>query len=368
MKCPACERELRPSQVNGVQIGTCRECFGSFCYADFLRVPVKLALPANGPLRCPACRARMLRGTMFKGRLKLDRCPECAGVWFEAYEIGNFREYAGTEPIGAPEDGTAPVKRIDPEPAPAGAFPWTVAGGLVGFSALYAIVIQPGDNPLTACHRELTGLLLPKLMAFSKGFFQLTFPALSTNFPPPGAFFKAVLDAERIVLWSAIALLAAYSLNRVLAWALPAEELLPGSPPAGWGRHKYVPADFHADADYTACAVAAKNFVAVGEKAALLAKLSGHCLPTVWLEAYRDTPLPMLRVMAFTAAAVPLVSYLFAGGRGASTISFLLLMGFAGMLLGFLLSCFIFAPILARLNRRARLKLIARWEGRHGTL
>jgi hypothetical protein len=310
----------------------------------------------------------MMRGTMFRGRLKLDRCPECAGVWFGAYEIGNFREYSGTEPIGVPEDTTAPVKRIDALPAPDDAFPWTAIGGLAVVSGLYAIVLQPGDNPLTAYHRELVGLLSPKLLTFSERFLQLKLTVLSERLLRPGALLEAALEAERFVLWSVLAILAAYILNRILAWTLPAEELFPGSPPAGWGRHKHLKAKFRADEDYAACARAAKNFVAAGEKDALLKNLSGQSLPTGWLEAYGDTPLRMLRVMGITAAVIQLTYFLLAGEKGGSVISSLLLLGFAGILLGFFISCFIVAPFLAYTNRRARLRLITEWEGRRGTL
>lgn len=351
MKCPVCDCDLRHWKVNGAEIGSCWKCFGSFCPSDSMLVPVHLALPVRGALSCPACRTRMLRGTMFKRHLTLEKCPECAGVWFKAYEIDNLREYAGTEPIGAPEDGAAKPVRIEAESAPDDAFPRNTAAILAVVCVLYAFVIQRWDDPLAPYHRDLVWLLgVLRLMASPERSFQ------------PGA-----LSEERVFLWFAIAMLSAYVLKRILAWALPAEKRFPGTPPVGWGRHIHIPAKLHADEDYVACARAAKDFVAAGKKEVLLMKLSGHSLPTRWLEVYQDKPLRMLRTMTVTTAAVPFASYLLVGGRGVSAIPFLLLMGFAGMLLGFLLSCFLFAPILARMNRRARLKLISQWEGRRET-
>ncbi|HAH05743.1 MAG TPA: hypothetical protein DCM05_04320 [Elusimicrobia bacterium] len=353
MKCPVCGCDLLASTVNGVRIEGCMRCFGSFSPAASLRKPVKLALPLTGPLRCPVCRKRMVRGRLFKGRLTLDRCSTCAGVWFDEYEIDKLRELSGDEPIGAPGESASPAKGNGAKPAIGRLLPLIALGTLAGVCVLYALLLRLGGDAFPSYHRALTGRL----------------PLVSSASPErslqPDAILRTVLEAEAIVLWSVIAILAAYLLTRLLAWALPVEERSQGAPPNGWGRHHHVPAEFHADEKFTACLRAARAFVELGEKNALSMEFSSQGLPTRWLEAYHDrTILPAW--VALSTTTLLLGCYLAAGGEMPTGFG-LILVGAAGALPGLLLSYFIIDPYLARSNKRARLRLIARWEGRVGT-
>src|SRR5579885_4578 len=70
-------------------------------------------------MRCPRCR-EALAGAVEQvpaGRVELDYCPQCRGVWFDASELaallrlGNARAFAGDSPLLGP---AAPALRSCP--------------------------------------------------------------------------------------------------------------------------------------------------------------------------------------------------------------------------------------------------------------
>ncbi len=79
MKCPTCDHNMIPSQVDKIEIDMCTNCGGTwFDTEEFEEL--------FGTMRCPLCRRvmvmRELRGVEY------DFCTSCGSVWLDQGELG----------------------------------------------------------------------------------------------------------------------------------------------------------------------------------------------------------------------------------------------------------------------------------------
>jgi predicted Zn finger-like uncharacterized protein len=139
LTCPQCAapmKEVRAEAKTGymVLLDQCSQCGGIWCdrwelypvtEAAAARIDAadKEALhqatpPADERLKCPRCRARMFR---FRDRTlpadaRIERCPNCDGMWLNRGELRRFKERgtlaAGDAPAHPPH-GTASEREVD---------------------------------------------------------------------------------------------------------------------------------------------------------------------------------------------------------------------------------------------------------------
>jgi Zn-finger nucleic acid-binding protein len=127
LNCPKCGAPLDPNTdiVPGTTVHVCSGCYGSFYRKAELAVPLDLYAPKASKLTCPDCGKPMEVGTVYEGRIELDRCKACGAFWFDAGEVDALRRLAGVERIArlpgepAPDDGAPPAAKSGPAGAPA---------------------------------------------------------------------------------------------------------------------------------------------------------------------------------------------------------------------------------------------------------
>ncbi len=110
-KCPRCRThpELKPVMIPGrIEVDLCGECRGMYFdkgemgrYLQLSKdVPnyKKLLEEAPESVECPGCGARMKEIPYVPGKdLKVDVCTACGGVWMDAGEIGRAKEIADAQ-------------------------------------------------------------------------------------------------------------------------------------------------------------------------------------------------------------------------------------------------------------------------------
>lgn len=367
MRCPVCDVDLLPSPVRGVYVDGCPGCFGSFCAAETLLVEVVLESVKKGPLECPVCESPMLRGTKFKGRLTLDRCSECAGVWFDAYELDRFAQLEGVEAVvGASRteergnEGDA-VVLSEPLTSPSGlsgAAPERSLRGplsaLLAVCALYGVVLYQGSNPLAVFNRIVAARVIG----------WVPWPE---RFLRPGVLLEGLVRVEAYFLWFTIAFLTVFVLSRFLSLAVPTEEAdSAGSPPPNWRRHETEASDPNPDEEFTSCSRAAQDFVTYGDKDALIHVLRGSGFETAWLASYRDKSIPTKWIIVASVVGLPAVVAPFVIIPGRPLENVVAVFALCGLILGVMLSSWLTGPRLERVNQRARNELLSRWEARLG--
>lgn len=108
--------------TRGAIVHACPACFGSFYTAGELAVPLDLYQPKPAEWPCPKCSGAMETGTIYEGRIELDRCKSCGGFWFDAGEIASLRRLTGIEQIvKAPGEADAEKPKEKPAaPKPGG--------------------------------------------------------------------------------------------------------------------------------------------------------------------------------------------------------------------------------------------------------
>lgn len=117
LHCPKCRVPLDPHPVMPeTAVDACPRCFGVFYERDELAVPLKLEILADSALGCPLCGRPMKVGQAGGGRLVLDQCQDCGGVWFDMGEIQTLRQITGVEQIAKTSRARGPA---GPGPAPA---------------------------------------------------------------------------------------------------------------------------------------------------------------------------------------------------------------------------------------------------------
>jgi Zn-finger nucleic acid-binding protein len=107
MKCPKCSAPLETMPVGGATILSCPGCFGGFYPVGKLTVDIQLLEQKPSGIRCPACESAMSAGTMYEGKIELDQCLRCRGVWLDGGEVQKLRSLAGVDGL----IGEAPAAR-----------------------------------------------------------------------------------------------------------------------------------------------------------------------------------------------------------------------------------------------------------------
>lgn len=111
LSCPKCRAPLEPHQVTDLTtVDACPECFGVWYDKGELAVPLKLEPLSDTSLGCPRCGQRLKAGQAAGGKLVLDQCPGCGGLWFEVGEIQTLRRLTGVEHVAkGSEEPAAPL-------------------------------------------------------------------------------------------------------------------------------------------------------------------------------------------------------------------------------------------------------------------
>lgn len=118
MTCPKCAAPLQRVPLSGgLELETCPACSGVFYDGDEIAVDLAFENLAPGRGACPKCAAKLQSGTLYNGRLSLERCPGCGGLWFDAGEVQVLRMLSGAEGLLKRKDEPRPA----PGPAPAAA-------------------------------------------------------------------------------------------------------------------------------------------------------------------------------------------------------------------------------------------------------
>ena len=150
LSCPQCAtpmNEVTAEVKTGylVILDQCRQCGGMWCdrwelypvtaaAAERIDPVDQVALQqptacTEEPLECPRCRARMFR---FRDRClppdaRIERCPNCEGMWLNRGELRRFKEHAGSSefagamvqpPVGEEELDRLTHQALDPKSWP----------------------------------------------------------------------------------------------------------------------------------------------------------------------------------------------------------------------------------------------------------
>lgn len=115
MKCPKCAAPLQKIPLSdGIDIESCPHCSGLFYDGDEIAIDLAFENLQPGAHACPKCGTALQTGALYSGRLSLERCPSCCGLWFDAGEVQVLRMLSGRE--GILKNKSAP--QAPPEPAP----------------------------------------------------------------------------------------------------------------------------------------------------------------------------------------------------------------------------------------------------------
>ncbi|MFP4026893.1 MAG: zf-TFIIB domain-containing protein [Candidatus Brocadiia bacterium] len=104
MPCPRCEKaalEEVPLDYSGVILDQCQNCRGIWFDGGELEQVLYMKegppdIPANATLsdrECPHCREQMASFNYPGTKVKVEMCPECHGLWFDAGEFQTVREH-----------------------------------------------------------------------------------------------------------------------------------------------------------------------------------------------------------------------------------------------------------------------------------
>ncbi len=93
MRCPKCPGPLETLHIGeGLAADSCPSCHGAFFARDALRPRVKVYGLKPTPLPCPKCGEPLHQGDVWDGKLQLDECRACGGIWFDAGELARLRK------------------------------------------------------------------------------------------------------------------------------------------------------------------------------------------------------------------------------------------------------------------------------------
>lgn len=144
MKCPACDRELRPIQVGSVAVDVCEGGCGGIWFDAFelgkvdepheaagdpltgIRRDPTVKIDLQRKRECPHCAGIKLKRHRFSrtSQVEVDHCPNCAGYWLDAGELERIRtELDASAAVGTPRVGMEVIRymyrlRIESRPSP----------------------------------------------------------------------------------------------------------------------------------------------------------------------------------------------------------------------------------------------------------
>ncbi|MBI5211291.1 MAG: DUF4178 domain-containing protein [Elusimicrobia bacterium] len=117
MNCPKCQGPLQFLHLpDGIDIESCPFCNGAFYDADELTFDLPFEDAKDAGCLCPRCGGAMRGATVYGGKLTLDHCGRCKGVWFDQGEMQKLRALSGKENVVG-RRGPEPEAGAGPEPA-----------------------------------------------------------------------------------------------------------------------------------------------------------------------------------------------------------------------------------------------------------
>ncbi|MBI4348796.1 MAG: zf-TFIIB domain-containing protein [Elusimicrobia bacterium] len=124
-----------------VTVDFCQSCRGAFFepHEVLVHLPTPEATPSPY-LPCPCGEGTLHPGSYFQGKLELERCDDCGGIWFDAGEVLALREYSGSKEVVGLQPGFSSSQDSSPE-VDAGA---TWVGSLGGMTGEFARWSFPG--------------------------------------------------------------------------------------------------------------------------------------------------------------------------------------------------------------------------------
>jgi len=116
MKCPACSNQLKQMTIGDVTVDVCEGGCGGIWFDNFelkkfdepheadgeqlldISRDPNLTVDHSKRVKCPKCDVVMMRHFFsIKHNVEVDECPQCAGVWLDAGELGRIRTLFDTE-------------------------------------------------------------------------------------------------------------------------------------------------------------------------------------------------------------------------------------------------------------------------------
>ncbi|MBI4678929.1 MAG: zf-TFIIB domain-containing protein [Elusimicrobia bacterium] len=129
MNCPKCHGPLQfVSLPESVDIESCPYCNGVFYDLTDLTIDLKVENLMASRFVCPKCGGAMKAGTLYQGKLTVEQCGACQGIWLDVGEVQKLRKLSGKDKIvgkrGAPDVDAPPApKPASAEPSPAQRWP-----------------------------------------------------------------------------------------------------------------------------------------------------------------------------------------------------------------------------------------------------
>jgi Zn-finger nucleic acid-binding protein len=111
MKCPACDNELHEIVVEDITVDVCKQGCGGMWFDRFelqkvdephesagesllqIEIDAKSRIDPSQRRNCPKCDGVTMMRHFFsvKKEVEVDECPNCAGFWLDAGELGRIR-------------------------------------------------------------------------------------------------------------------------------------------------------------------------------------------------------------------------------------------------------------------------------------
>jgi Zn-finger nucleic acid-binding protein len=103
MRCPKCRHsDLREARVKstGVKVDSCPQCKGVWFDAGELQAVLSVAakelrIPPNAlksaVLNCPRCSSALYRFPYPRTKVKVEMCKDCGGLWLDAGEFNEIK-------------------------------------------------------------------------------------------------------------------------------------------------------------------------------------------------------------------------------------------------------------------------------------
>ncbi|MBL7084782.1 MAG: zf-TFIIB domain-containing protein [Candidatus Omnitrophica bacterium] len=117
MRCPTCDRELQEIPVGGIKVDICKKGCGGIWFDNFelqkvdeqhetkgealldIEKDPSIAVDISKTRMCPRCSEQKLvkHFRSIKGKIEVDECYACGGVWLDQGELGKIRNQFDNE-------------------------------------------------------------------------------------------------------------------------------------------------------------------------------------------------------------------------------------------------------------------------------
>lgn len=100
MKCPKCPGLLQTVPLpQDIDVETCGNCCGVYYDLAELSAPIEIENLTHSAYICPKCYGAMAVGTLYDGKLTVEQCQGCRGLWLDPGEVQKLRGLAGTDRV-----------------------------------------------------------------------------------------------------------------------------------------------------------------------------------------------------------------------------------------------------------------------------